>query len=243
MKQNTVQWLGNDGFLLSDGETIILTDPDLFNAERIWQVSDETLSRCLSADFVCYTHAHEDHFSTQTAQWLLNNSRCRFVIPKSCQTKAEQIEGMCERAVFVQPGQHGQIGTIGYETVRAVHGHKQGTVYSGADLRDCGYVFLMNGKRIYQPGDTLLLEEHMEMAPVDVLFVSPTEHNTYVEHSLQLIEWLSPKTIVCQHFGTYEEPPINFFWAHGYVRELRDALPQQQKESCIIPAPEEMYLI
>ncbi len=243
MSECMIEWVGNDGFLLSDQSTTILTDPDLFHSERIWSPSKETKSRCLQADFVCYTHAHEDHFSTQTAVWLLHNSRCRFIIPESCREKANSIPDLAERAVFVTPGHSGSLHTISYQTIRAIHGHKHGTVYSGADVNDCGYVFTLNGKRFYQPGDTLLLEEHTEMHPVDGLFLSPTEHNTYIDGSILLIEWLHPTHIICQHFGTYEEPPVNYFWAHGYVEELKAALPQSVQERLIVPKPEEKIIL
>ena len=73
------------------------------------------------------------------------------------------------------------------------------------------------------------------MEPVDVLFVSPTEHNTCVDDSLKLIRQLSPRLILAQHFGTYQEHPGNLFWTHGYTQELREALPPEQQERYRIP--------
>ena len=120
--------------------------------------------------------------------------------------------------------------------VRAVHGHIGGCVYSGASMLDCGYRFSIGGLRFYQPGDTLLLEEHMEMQGVDVLFLSPTEHNTWIENSVKLIHFLKPSYVILQHHSTYsEEDPRNYFWAHGYTGELLAALEEEERARCIIP--------
>ncbi len=86
-----------------------------------------------------------------------------------------------------------------------------------------------------RPGDTLLLEEHLDMHGVDVLFVSPTEHNLGVENAVRLIRMLRPQKIILQHHSTYREHAENLFWAHGYVTELLEALSGEERERCIVP--------
>ena len=70
----------------------------------------------------------------------------------------------------------------------------------------------------------MLLQEHLELQDVDVLFVSPTEHNMQVTDSKLLIETLDPGVIIPQHFDTYTQEPDNLFWTKGYVDELRNSL-------------------
>ena len=108
-------------------------------------------------------------------------------------------------------------------------------MYSGASLQDCGYRFSFGGLTFYQPGDTVLLEEHLEMRGVDVLFLSPTEHNTWIENSLRLIRLIRPGKVIFQHHSTYHEAPDNLFWTHGYVREVLDGLTAEEKLRCIVP--------
>lgn len=229
-------WLGNNGFVISDGAHLIATDLDLHLNERLWPpaVSAEELAAHL--DLLMITHGHTDHFNPETVRCLLGADRCRFWIPESCRAIAQGIEGLTERAVFCRPGQRLH-EPVAAECLRAVHGHIGASVYSGASLLDCGYRFAFGGLQFYQPGDTLLLEEHLDMRGVDVLFVSPTEHNLGVENAVKLIRSVQPKTIVLQHHSTYAEQPENRFWAHGYVKELLHALSPEERARCIVPDP------
>lgn len=231
-----VLWQGNDGFLVSDGDHTIATDLDLFNPERKAPPTVDLDELCGTLDWLLITHGHEDHFNAATVAHLVKHSRCRFAIPQSCIGKAFEIKGLSERARFVAPGDSFGADGVPVSCVRAVHGHIGGCVYSGASMLDCGYRFSIGGLRFYQPGDTLLLEEHMEMQGVDVLFLSPTEHNTWIENSVKLIHFLKPSYVILQHHSTYsEEDPRNYFWAHGYTGELLAALEEEERARCIIP--------
>ena len=228
-------WQGNDGFILSDGQRMIATDLDLTLNERLLPPTVALDELAQTLDWLMITHGHEDHFSTETVSHLLKGSRCRFLIPESCREKALGIPGLKERTIFVRPGDQLAPDGIPIHCIRAVHGHIGGTVYSGASLLDCGYRFTFGGLRFYQPGDTLLLEEHLEIRGVDVLFVSPTEHNLGIDNAIRLIRMLKPQKVILQHHSTYREHADNLFWAHGYVQELLDALENDERKRCIIP--------
>lgn len=236
-------WQGNDGFIICDGERIIGTDLDLTLSERILPPTADMNELAESLDFLLITHGHEDHFSTATVKRLLSGKRCRFVIPESCREKARAIEGLETRAIFCRPGDHLDLEGISVDCIRAVHGHIGGTVYSGASMLDCGYRFTFGGIRFYQPGDTLLLEEHLSMRCTDVLFVSPTEHNMGVENAVRLIRMLEPGKVIIQHHSTYREQPDNLFWTHGYVQELLDALSAEERVKCAVPDQDTVILL
>ena len=122
-------------------------------------------------------------------------------------------------------------GVLGVERQqRALHGHWHGSVYRHANMEDCGYLFALGGKRFLQPGDTVLLHQHLELSGVDVLFVSPTDHNMHVERSAVLINALEPAHIFPQHFGTYLETDDNRYWTKGYPDELKTVLPRRMQE-------------
>ena len=233
MEKPGVLWMGNDGWLLWDGTHLLATDLDLHSMERLAPPPGNLSLLAQRLNVLLITHAHEDHFSMETCRMLAEQGDCRFLIPESCREKAWFLPQ--ERIQYVKPGIRLSLDGAEIECVRAIHGHIQGSVYSGASTLDCGYRLRFGGSTFYQPGDTLLLEEHLSMEPVDVLFVSPTEHNTWVEDSLRLIGQLSPKRILAQHFGTYREHPGTLFWAHGYTRELRDALSPEQQARYHIP--------
>lgn len=227
-------WTGNDGWLLWDGTHLIGNDLDLTNFRRIAPppVSPAELAPLLELHLI--GHGHDDHFSPDSCRPLLEG-RCRFVIPESCTGIADMVGIPEERRITVAPWSRFSAAGAEVECIRAIHGHIGGAVYSGASTKDCGYRFRFGGRTFYEPGDTLLLEEHWTMEPVDVLFVSPTEHNLHVDRAVQLIRLLRPRQILMQHFGTYRETPANQFWAHGHVEELLAALTDEERARVQVP--------
>ncbi len=108
---------------------------------------------------------------------------------------------------------------------------------------NCGYVFNIAGKRLLHPGDSLLTEEHLALTNIDVLFISPTVHNMYIDRSMILINRLQPAYIFPQHFGTYRETEENSFWTRGYPDELKSRLSQELQKRYHKLKPGEMFLI
>lgn len=227
-------WQGNNGFILFDSQRMIATDLDLMLGERIQQPTVDLNELAERLELLMITHGHEDHFSTETVKHLLRGTRCRFLIPESCREKALAMEGLAQRAVFVKPGDVLDENGIRVECIRALHGHIGGTVYSGASMLDCGYRFFFGGQWFYQPGDTVLLEEHLNMQ-ADVLFVSPTEHNMGADNAVRLIRMIDPETVIFQHHSTYHESEENHFWTHGYIPETLALLTPEEKAKCVIP--------
>jgi len=228
-------WQGNDGLILFDGSRMIATDLDLTLGERILPPTVDMDKLAEKLDLLMITHGHEDHFSTATVRKLLEKGNCRFVIPESCREKAQGIDGLEARAIFARPGNTLQIDGLCVECLRAVHGHIGGSVYSGASMLDCGYRFFFGGLWFYQPGDTVLLEEHFDMPRVDVLFVSPTEHNMGIDNAVRFIRMVKPRKAIFQHHSTYHESQDNLFWTHGYVQEVLEALTPEERRMCIVP--------
>ena len=228
-------WQGNDGFILWEGNRLIATDLDLTLGERLAPPTVDMEELAQKLDVLMITHGHEDHFSTATVKQLLKGERCLFVIPESCREKAEAIEGLAQRAVFCRPWDALRVKGMQISCVRAVHGHIGGSIYSGASMLDCGYRFCFGGLTFYQPGDTVLLEEHFDMPDTDVLFVSPTEHNMGVDNAVRFIRMIKPSKIVFQHHSTYHEAEDNLFWTHGFVQEVMEILSPEERARCIVP--------
>lgn len=239
-----VCWLGNDGWLLSNKGYLIAFDLDLTSSMRMQDspISPEELADDL--DYLFITHGHGDHFHDDTCQKLVNRGLCQFILPKSCKDEANQIGIPTERIFWVKPDQTFNLASwLQVRTFRALHGHIKHSIYKYANLMDCGYLLQFGEKSIFQPGDTVLLQQHLDMEPVDLLFVSPTEHNTHLEDSLSLINATSPNKIFAQHFGTYESNDSNAFWTRGYTEELQMSLPIDIQDKFIIPEQGKIYYI
>ena len=75
-----------------------------------------------------------------------------------------------------------------------------------------------------QPGDSVLLEDHLFVKHVDVLFVSPTEHNMQIDDSITLINELEPDYILPQHRDTYPVTQRSRFWTYAYTYDVQRRL-------------------
>jgi L-ascorbate 6-phosphate lactonase len=234
-----VWWAGQDSWIIKSGDQVIATDLFLENTGRISPspITPEELAGVLDISFV--THGHGDHFEEYTSKILLGKSKCIFVLPESCLEEAHGMGIPDSRIVIAKPRVPFEIEGIKVEPLRAIHGNSNFAIYYDANLQDCGYLFTIGGKRILQPGDTYLLEDHLFAKKVDVLFVSPTEHNMYIDPSVILINALDPGYIFPQHHSTIAVTDENRFWAKGYPDEVRLRLSQPLKEKYHILKPGE----
>jgi L-ascorbate metabolism protein UlaG (beta-lactamase superfamily) len=239
----TVWWAGQDSWIIRSDNLVIGTDLFLENSERIAPapVTPEELAGILDVSFV--THAHGDHFDEYTTKTLVEKSSCLFVLPESCLEKARDLKIPESRIVVARPRESFEVKGIKVEPIRAIHGNANFAIYYEANLQDCGYLLTIRGRTFLQPGDTYLLEDHLFLKKVNVLFFSPTEHNMYIDPSVILINTLNPDYIFPQHHSTIAVNDENRFWAKGYPDEVKIRLSQSLKEKYHILKPGEKFVI
>ena len=221
-----VWWVGNAGWLIKSGELLIGIDLDLSTEEKAAPppVTGKELAGELDAAFA--THHHGDHCNVPTIRALAQGARCTFVLPSPCVKEVADLHIASGRMVVPEPLHPFDLKGVHVEPVHAIHGNQDFTVLTREPdfvdkiAHNCGYVLNIQGKRFFHPGDSVLTEEHLELKNIDVLFVSPTVHNMYLDRSMILINRLEPAYIFPQHFGTYAQTDENAFWTRGYPDEL-----------------------
>lgn len=228
-----VWWMGNAGWLIKSGSVLIGTDLDLETAEKLQPppLTAQELAAELDVEFV--THHHGDHCNIPTIKALAQGTRCTFVLPQPCLRAVKELRLAKERIVVPEPLHVFEIKGIRVEPLHAIHGNQEFTVltrepdFAESIAHNCGYVFNLGGKRIFEPGDSVLTEEHLALKDIDVLFVSPTVHNMFTDRSMLLINRLQPAYIFPQHFATYQVDDENAFWTRGYPDELQQKLSRE----------------
>jgi L-ascorbate metabolism protein UlaG (beta-lactamase superfamily) len=226
-----VWWVGHNGWLIKSDKTLVGTDLPLESRARavVSPITSKELATELDISFV--THEHGDHFERETSKILLEEGNCMFVIPASCLEAAkEEVKIPDNRITIAEPRTEFEVRGVHVEAVRAIHGNRNYAVYYEANLQDCGYVINMGGKRFLQMGDSVLLEDQLFLEDIDVLFFSPTEHNTYIERSVILINALEPEYILPQHRDTFKVTPENRFWTNAYPYEVKLRLSKALQE-------------
>jgi L-ascorbate 6-phosphate lactonase len=228
-----VWWMGNSGWLIQSDNLLIGTDLDLESANKLEPppLTAGELAQDLDIEFV--THQHGDHCNVPTIRALAQGGRCTFVLPRTCLAQVAALGIPEDRIIVPEPLHPFDIKGIRVEPVHAIHGNQDFTVltreaaFVDGIAHNCGYVFNLDGKRFFEPGDSILTEEHLGLKNIDVLFVSPTIHNMFTDRSMILINRLEPAFIFPQHFGTYQVTDDNSFWTRGYPDELKLRLSQQ----------------
>jgi len=244
-----IWWVGNAGWLIKSNEVLIGIDLDLEPARKLQPppVTAQELAPELDVAFV--THHHGDHCNVSTLAALAQGGKCVFVLPQTCRKQVARLGIPQSHLLAPEPGRPFEVKGVRVEPTHAIHGNQDFTVLTREpDFIDsirynCGYVFTMQGTRLFHPGDSVLTEEHLALKKIDVLFVSPTVHNMYFDRSLILINRLEPRYIFPQHFGTYQQTPENAFWTRGYPDELEQRLSAELRKRYHKLQPGEMFTI
>jgi L-ascorbate metabolism protein UlaG (beta-lactamase superfamily) len=244
-----VWWVGNAGWLIKADNLLFGVDLDLSAEDKLAPapISARDLAGLLDVAFV--THHHGDHCNEFTIRTLAREGKCQFVLPQPCVKEVARVNIPKERIAVPEPLHPFDIRGIHVEPLHAIHGNPDFTVltrepdFVESIAHNCGYVFNVGGKRFFHPGDSVLTEEHLALKNIDVLFVSPTIHNMYIDRSAILINHLEPAYIFPQHTATYQVTDQNAYWTRGYPDELKARLSLDLQKRYHKPRPGEMFVI
>lgn len=151
MEYNFLTWLGHASFLIKTKGLNIYIDP--YNLRHGGE----------RADIIFITHTHRDHFSQEDID-KISDDKTQFVVPKGTEIKNSK------KVLFVTPGHKGNILGIEFETVPAYNVNPQKLDFHSKSSGWVGYIIKVEGKKIYHPGDTDLIEE-MKNIEVDLALI------------------------------------------------------------------------
>lgn len=222
-----VWWVGNAGWLVKADDLLIGFDLDLSLPTKVQPppISGDALAEYLDVVFV--SHHHGDHCNVATLRALAAGPHTTFVLPATCGRRVPDLGVAPDRLIVPEPLKPFTVKGVQVEPIHAIHGNQEFSVltrepdFIESIRANVGYVVTVGGRRFLHPGDSVLTEEHLGLKAIDVLFVSPTVHNMYIDRSLILINRLEPAYIFPQHFGTFRETDANLFWTRGYPDELK----------------------
>lgn len=194
-----IQWLGQSGYILSDGETEICIDPYLSDSVykkegRKRMIPCPILPHELKADVIICTHNHLDHLDPDTIS-NLNIEGKTFFAPADCMEQLEKL-GVQNKVIF-NCGSKARVGRFEIEAVFADH-----------TVPAIGVVVRQEGKVLYFSGDTFYnkkLEELKDYA-IDYMFICINGKlgNMNVEEAITLTNIIKPKIGIPNHYGMFE---------------------------------------
>jgi L-ascorbate metabolism protein UlaG (beta-lactamase superfamily) len=179
--------IAHDTFRIK-GSKVIYTDP--FEVTK----ADE-------ADIVLISHEHFDHLSLKDLQ-KVTSPRTTIVASLGCKGELKRVKA--KETKFLDPGGKLSIGKVEIEAVPAYNVNKfrqPGQVFHPKEDKKVGYVFQMDGTRVYFAGDTDLIPE-MKSIQCDIALLPVS--GTYVmtaEEAAEAVEAIKPKIVVPMHYA------------------------------------------
>jgi L-ascorbate metabolism protein UlaG (beta-lactamase superfamily) len=187
-----IEWLGHDSFRIS-GSKVVYVDP--------WKLAPGAPP----ADVILITHDHFDHFSKEDIGAISGPAT---VVVGPPQVTA-QLGG---QTLAVRTGDSVDAGGIKVTAVAAYNTNKfasPGKVFHEKGGDNVGYVFELDGRRIYHAGDTDSIPE-MEDIDVDVALLPVS--GTYVMTAGEAAEAchvLKAKVVIPMHYGEVAGTPAD----------------------------------
>jgi L-ascorbate metabolism protein UlaG (beta-lactamase superfamily) len=197
------------------------------------------------ADIVLYTHSDIDHMGPTTAQ-ILAKLRPAFLGPHPVYYKLTKMGIEPELVDVCRYGDPIEIKGLKIEVTPADHPWQlQDPARCGKPFRAgdcCGYILNTPDGRIFFPGDTRIMEEHLSIKNIDVLALDVSECAYHLNHpaAILLANNLSDAMILPLHYGTYDNPSKG---AHGGDPVDVFASITNAKERTKLPAPGEAVYI
>lgn len=173
-----IHWLGHDTFKIT-GNKVIYTDPFQLNKED-------------SADIILITHEHRDHCSPDDVA-KIQKPHTVIVTVSDC---AKKLGGNIK---IIRPGDKLTVGGIDIEAVPAYNLNKQ---FHTRDRGWAGYIFTVDGRRIYIAGDTDRIPE-MKGYKCDIaLLPVGGTYTMTADEAVQAVLDIKPKVAIPMHYGS-----------------------------------------
>lgn len=166
-----IKWFGHSTFSFLDkatGKKIYYVDPFEFKAAPKEKASAEqgfpqAFAGKQKADIVFITHAHYDHWSPADLKQVLGPSTIVCIV-NGCEGHGLPKE----RVVKIEPNKSYTVQSIKFRTIPAYNIKPERLNYHPRSNNWVGYIFELNGLKIYHAGDTDFVPEMKKLGKIDI---------------------------------------------------------------------------
>jgi L-ascorbate metabolism protein UlaG (beta-lactamase superfamily) len=254
-RETALWWLTNAGFLVNSRGTVIMIDPAISldpespgtseTGMRLLVTLPVEASEVPRLDAVLYTHADDDHFAPATARELIRTGAL-FAGPPPVAKELSRIGVAEDRIHVVRPGETFELGRMKVTPTPADHPwqlrdpERFGPPWQPEDC--CGYALDTPHGTVWCPGDTRLMDEHVQMKDVDLLLldVGHSDYHLGIDNAARLANILDVPHIIPYHWGTYDAPDHPAY--NGDPAEMADKIHNAEKRFHVL-APGERFLL
>ena len=170
------------------------------------------------ADAIMVTHEHHDHYDPKAIESLTKAST-RLI----CNGRVAELYG---KGKTMAPGDSIEVNGINIAAVPAYNITADHLQFHPKERKDVGYVYDIDGLRIYVAGDTEDIPEPASLKDIDIAFIPVNQPYTMTpEQAIHAIKTVSPKIAYPYHFGQTDLTEIEDNFKEGNieirVRELQ----------------------
>ena len=187
------------------------------------RLSPKVMSPSTPLDFVVASHWHLDHFDIDAMPLMMGNGRTKLICCEDSKEHVESLNLNPNKVHYVKTGDSVVCDDITVHAVFCDHG-------TGAPLA-VGFVFELDGYKIYLAGDTALrldkASEVAEYGPFDVMLapINGAFGNLDEKDNVELCAFHKPKLSIPCHYWTFAEQ-------HGdpgiWMELMKKKLPEQR---------------
>ncbi len=181
---SNIHWLGHSSFRIEGNGLVIYVDP--------WKLEDGP-----KADLILITHDHRDHCSPVDVAQVQKEDSAIVTVAAAAAKLSGQIE-------VVKPGDELIVKGVPMSTVPAYNINKfrsPGVPFHPQEAGYVGFVFSLEGRRIYHAGDTDFIPE-MESLDVDIVLLPVS--GTYVmtaDEAAEAVAAIKPQIAIPMHIS------------------------------------------
>ncbi len=185
-----ITWLGHAGFMFVDktsGQKIYYVDP--------FQIKDLNPD---PADIIFVTHAHYDHLSPDDIGLILKNETTVVATPDSLDTL-----NITQEKFPVAPNKSYDIKGFKFDTVPAYNVKPEKLKFHPKENNWVGYIFSLNGLKIYHAGDTDFIPEMRNLASKNLDVAMLPVGGTYtmdVSEAIEAANAIAAKITIPMHY-------------------------------------------
>lgn len=206
-----IYWLGGGGIMINCYGTVLMIDPVLtgFGMPLLRDVP-VLPNEVFKLDGVLITHIDSDHFSNETCKKL--SVVCKEYHSTQYVAEVMQTEGI--NGIGHNIGESFEIGNVKVTLTKVKHNWqndwKEYQYRQWKEEEYCGYWLKVNGKSVWMPGDSKLLEEHLCMEPPDVILFDFSEDDWHItlEGAVKLANTYPDNILICIHYGCIDAPDL-----------------------------------
>ena len=190
-KLDDIVWFGHASFKLTDSS----------NASKVYYIDPYQLpnTRLDKADVIFVTHPHPDHLSPDDIKKILKPTTIVIGAP----TVIGDLDIADYQKLIVEPNQSYEVSGLHFETVPQYNVNPEKLQFHPKSNNWVGYIFEINGKKIYHSGDTDFIPEMRDLASKNLDIALLSMGGTYtmeVEEMIEAANAIAAKYTIPMHY-------------------------------------------